>query len=194
MSFRLMSCSFIVLTSIVSAAQADCKSDIQDILKSMEASAPYRMEMTTTSGGTDTKMIAEVIMPHSMRMKGEGMEVTMTANGVWMSQGGTMNKMPNEMKDQIQGMIRQGMNAGMQAVEAAECIGSTDFEGGSFSLYKYKADAEFMGIKTTSKVDMYVNGDGKPEWLVVDGEAMGIKSLTKQHIVFDDSITIADPK
>lgn len=194
MSFRLLSTSLAFIGLFSSFAQADCKSDIQGILKSMESSGPYRMEMAITSAGTESKMTAEVIMPDSMHMKGQGMEVVMTPNGVWMSQGGAMNKMPNEMKEQMQAMIRQGLNAGMQAVDATECLGATSFEGGSYNLYKYKADADFMGVKSKSNVEMYANADGKPEWLVVDGEAMGIKSLTKQHIVFDSGITIVDPK
>lgn len=194
MSYRLTSLSVLALACIASSAQADCKTDIQSILKAMETSGPYRVMMDMDSAGAASTVQGEVIMPHSMRMKGEGMEMVMTPNGVWMGQGGPLKKGPPEMKDQIQAMIKQGMNMGMQAIDAPECEGSTRFEGGSFDLYKYTAKAEFMGINTTSSVEMYVNGDGKPEWLVVDGEAMGIKSLTKQHIIYDDSITIADPQ
>ena len=51
-----------------------------------------------------------------------------------------------------------------------------------------------MGIATTSVVDLYVDGDGKPRWTVVVGEAMGQKSKSKQHITFDPGIVIADPQ
>ncbi len=194
MSFRIVSATTLALAVLIGTAQADCKSDIQTILKNMETSGPYRVEMDMDSAGQKTKMVGEIIMPHSMKMKADAMEMIMTPNGVWMSQGGPLQKMPDGMKEQVQGMIKQGMNLGVQAVDASECMGSTSFEGGTFDLYKYNANAEFMGIATKSKVDMYVNGDGKAEWLVIDGEAMGMKSLTKQHITYDDSITIADPQ
>lgn len=194
MSIRLTTVSLAVLFSFASTAQADCKSDIQDILQAMETNGPYRMEMTSSSNGTDMVMQADIILPHSMKMKTEGMEVVMTPNGVWMAQDGKLKKMPDGMKDQMQAMIRQGINLGLNAVEDAQCPGSTAFEGGTFEFYKYSTNVEFMGIKTSSKIDMYVNDDNKAEWLVVDGEAMGIKSHTKQHIIYDDSITIPDPQ
>jgi hypothetical protein len=60
--------------------------------------------------------------------------------------------------------------------------------------YNYEAKANFMGMDSFAKVAMYVNSDGKPEWMVVDGEAMGTKSMTTQKITYDDSIVIADPQ
>ena len=146
------------------------------------------------SAGTASVMNADVIMPHSMRMKGEGIDMVMTPNGVWMAQGGVLQKMPDGMKEQVQGMIKQGMNMGVQAVDKVECLGSTDFENETFTHFKYTAKADFMGINSKSSVDMYVNDQNKPVWLVVDGEAMGTKSLTRQHITYDDSIVIADPQ
>ncbi len=176
-------------------AHADCKSDIQAMLKSMEASSPYHVDMTMVSGGQTSKMSADVIMPHSMSMKGEDMNMVMTPNGVWMAQGGgPLKKMPDTMKESIQDMIKQGMNLGIKAVDKVECPGNAAFEGGSYNLYKYEAKANFMGIDTFSKVSMYINGDDKPEWMVVDGEAMGIKSMTTQKLVFSDAIAIADPQ
>jgi hypothetical protein len=192
---RIAILSSITLATLTSSALADCKSEIQEILKSVENAPPYRMEMDAVSAGQSTKMLVEAIMPHSIRMKGEGISMVMTPNGVWMDQGtGALQKMPDAMKDQIQGMIRQGMNLGVQAVDLAECPGAADYEGKSYTLYKYAAKANFMGVDSFSNVAMYVNDNGRPEWLVVDGEAMGVKSVTTQKITYDNSIKIADPQ
>jgi hypothetical protein len=182
------------LSLISGSALADCKSDIQGYLKSMETSGPYRVEMSSVANGSTTNITVELALPHSMHMKGEGVEMLMTQNGVWMANGGSLQKMPDTMKDQMQGMIRQGMNMGVQAVDKVECLGSAEFQGGTFDLYKYEAKANFMGVDSFSKVDMYIDGSGKPAWLVVDGEAMGTKSVTTQKITFDDAITISDPQ
>jgi hypothetical protein len=185
----------VALLSLTNLAQADCKSDIQGILKSLETSGPYHLEMTMVSAGTTTKMSGDIIMPHSVRMTGEGLNMVMTPNGVWMDQGsGKLMKMPDEMREQMQGMMKQGMNLGVQAVDKVECPGRADFEGSSYTLYKYEAKADFMGVNTESSVNMHVDGNNKPAWLVVDGEAMGVKSVTTQKITFDDAITIADPQ
>jgi hypothetical protein len=163
-------------------------------MKSMEAGEPYAIDMTTVASGRTLNMSGKVIMPHSLHMKGEGMEMLMTPNGVWMSQGGPMQKMPDGMKDQIQGMIRHGMNLGLESIENEQCLGTADFEGGSFTHFAYSANTTFMGIASSAKVNMYVNAAGKPEWMLVEGEALGTKSQTKQHITFDPAITITDPQ
>lgn len=176
------------------SALADCKSDIQSFMKSMETSPPYRVDMSVVSGDTTMKMQGEAIMPHSIHMKSDVMEMVMTPNGVWMGQGGKLQKSPPQMQEQVQSMIKQGMNIGVESVEAAECLGSADFEDGTYDHYKYVSNTAFMGIATTVKVDVYLNSDQRPVWMVIDGEAMGTKSVTTQHIVYDNSISIADPE
>lgn len=193
MKFRFIVSAICFSCLTLNSAQADCKADIQAIMKAMEASPPYRVAITSTAAGVTTEMEGEVILPHSMRMNLPGMSMVMTPNGVWMGQAGELKKMPDGMREQVQDIIKQGMNLGMKGIEAPECAGSTSFEGGDFDLYKYTAKGEVMGINSTSSVEMYVNGDRRPEWMVIDGEAMGVKSLTKQHIIYDDSIVIADP-
>lgn len=194
MTIRLATSTVVLALLSATAAYADCTSEIQAVLKSTESSPPYHVEITTTAGESTTTMRGEVIMPHSMQMKSTEMNMVMTPNGVWMGKGEAIKKMPDAMRDQMQAMIKQGIALGMSAIEAPECAGSASFEGGDFTLYKYIAKGEMMGIQSTSNVEMYVNGDNRPEWMIIDGEAMGTKSLTKQHIVYDDSITISDPQ
>ena len=194
MNLRLASITLFAVLAATPLAKADCLTDIQAIMKAMETSGPYRVEMEIDSAGSKSRLTSDVIMPHSMHMKGEGMEMVMTPNGVWTSQGAALQRMPDGMKDQIQGMIKQGMNLGLSSIKEPECVGETEFEGESYSLFKYNSDAEFMGIKSKSSVQMYVDDGNRPVWMVVDGEAMGIKSLTKQKITYDSSITIADPQ
>lgn len=191
---RLCLATFTATALFATAAHADCKGDIQSILKATENSGPYRVEITTEANGAVSIMKGEVILPHSLHIKIDAIEMLMTPNGVWMSQGGVLQKMPNAMKDQVSDMIRQGMNMGAKAVAAPECLGNSDFEGGTYQHYKYDASGDFMGIATKSIVDLYVDDYGKPIWMLIDGEAMGHKSKTKQHITYDDSIVIADPK
>lgn len=194
MKIRMLTSAFAVTLLLTGAARADCLTDVQTIKKGMESSGPYSVDMEMDSSGSKTKMVGKVIMPHSMHIKGDSVEMVMTPNGVWMARGGALQKMPDGMKEQIQGMIKQGMNLGLSAIREPECAGGVEFEGATFNLFKYKSDAEFMGIKSTANVAMYVDGDSRPVWMVIDGEAMGVKSLTKQHITYDDSITISDPQ
>jgi hypothetical protein len=194
MTIRPIASALLLSLFGATAAQADCKSDIEGILFAMQTAPPYRMLLETEADGTILKMEATAILPDRMQMKGDGMNMILTPNGFWMGKDGQLQKSPPEAAVQMRDMIKQGMNLGMQAVEAPECLGQASFEGGDYTLYKYVAKGEMMGIKSTSNVQMYVNGDSRPEWMLIDGEAMGIKSQAKQKIIYDSSITIEDPK
>ena len=50
-----------------------------------------------------------------------------------------------------------------------------------------------MGIKTSSHITLYKGENGLPVGLIVDGTAMGVHSITTQHINYDPSITIEVP-
>jgi hypothetical protein len=193
MPTRLAASTLLISLIAATSAHADCKAEVQSIMQGMEASPPYRVEIEMTSAGTTSKMQGEAILPNSIHMTSDQMEMVMTPNGVWMGKPGKMQKSPPEMAEQMKGMIKQGMNMGATGIEATECLGFTDFEGGSFEQFKYKLNTTFMGIATKAAVDLYVDDDKRPVWMVIDGEAMGTKSLTRQHITYDDSVTIADP-
>jgi hypothetical protein len=193
MTLRIVTPALLFTALISTSAHADCKAEIDGILKTMQTAPPYRVEIETTSDGNTMKMQGMAILPDSIQMKGDGMNMVLTPNGFWMGKDGDLKKSPPEAAEQMRSMMKQGMNLGMQAIEAPECMGSTSFEGADYQLYKYTAKGDFMGIKSTSSVEMYVNAKGHSEWMVINGEAMGTKSVTRQHITYDDSVTIADP-
>ncbi len=194
MTIRVAAPALLFSILAATAAQADCKSEVQSIMQGMESSPPYRVEIEMTSGDTTSKMQGEAILPGSVHMTSDQMEMVMTSNGVWMGKPGKMQKSPPEMAEQMKGMIKQGMNMGVSGIEATECLGVIEFEGGTYEQFKYKLNTTFMGIATKASVELYVNEDKRPVWMIIDGEAMGTKSLTKQHITYDDSVTITDPK
>ncbi len=90
-------------------------------------------------------------------------------------------------------MINSGISKGIDSVKDVECLGSKDYEGGSYDAYLFHTAGEMMGIASTATVTLYAS-NGLPAWLVVDGEAMGKKSVTVQKVTFDPSITITPPK
>jgi hypothetical protein len=194
MPLRVAAPTFMICLLAATSAHADCKAEIDAILQTMQTAPPYRVDIETSSNGSSTKMQGKVILPDSFQMNGAGMNMILTPNGFWMGKDGQLKKSPPEAAEQMRSMMKQGMNLGLQAIEAPECVGTTSFEGADFQLYKYIAKGDFMGIKSTSSVEMYVNAKGLSEWMVIDGEAMGIKSVTKQRISYDDSVTIADPE
>lgn len=176
-----------------SPAVADCASDLDAILKAQIAT-PYRVEMTTTANGTTTKAEGEVIFPGSFHMKAQGMEMLMVDKKAWMNMGGTWQEMPADAAKMMSSMIENGISKGIAGVKDVQCLGSEDYEGSSYEAYSFATSGEMMGIQSTANVKLYATDDGVPAWLVLDGEAMGIKSTTVQKITMDPSITISPPQ
>lgn len=189
---RIPMFAVVALSAAVSPALADCKADLSALLKA-QTSTPYRVEMTSTANGQSNRMTAEVIFPDSFHIKADGMEMVMVNQKAWMNAGGTWQAMPAEAGASISSMIASGVSKGIEAVKDVKCLGSQDYEGQSYEAYSFATSGEAMGISSTANVTLYAEG-GMPAWLVVDGEAMGTKSVTVQKITPDPSISIKPPK
>lgn len=186
---------FVAMAAIAAAATpalADCKSDLDAIFKAQLAT-PYRTEMTIKGPSQPMTVTAEVIYPDSFHMKAAQMETIMVKKKAWMKMGGTWQAMPAEAAAQFSAMINSGISKGVAAVKDVQCLGTQSYEGGSYDAYQFNTSGEMMGIQSTAKVTLYAS-DGLPAWLVVDGEAMGKKSVTVQKVTFDPSIKITPPK
>lgn len=180
------------LITFAAPAFADCKADLNAILKAQLAT-PHHVEMKTTAGGKTTTAAGEVIFPDSFHITAEGMEMLMVKKKAWMKMGGSWQAMPPETGAMMASMIENGITKGIDAMKNVECLGSEDYEGASYQAYTYTTSGETMGITTSANVKLYATDDGVPAWLVLEGEAMGTKSTTVQKITMDPSITISPP-
>jgi hypothetical protein len=64
-----------------SAAHADCKSDIEAILKAFQTAPTYSMVLETYASGSTMKMEATAILPDRMHVIGDGMDMILTLHG-----------------------------------------------------------------------------------------------------------------
>ena len=117
----------------------------------------------------------------------------MLKSGTWMKMGGKWTAMP-QMSGMVQGMVSQGMAQGMKNVKNLQCLGSQTYQGAQYNTFSFDSSGETMGIKSSSHIMMYTDGNNRPAWMEIDGKAMGKASKTIQHITFDPSITINPPK
>ena len=83
---------------------------------------------------------------------------------------------------------------GMKNVKNLQCLGSQTYQGAQYNTFSFDSSGETMGIKSSSHIMMYTDGNNRPAWMEIDGKAMGKASKTIQHITFDPSITINPPK
>jgi hypothetical protein len=175
-------------------AAADCVADIKSIMEMMTTAGAYHVKTRVTSGGFDTRMEGKVRLPDHFDMGTPQGRMILTPEGMWMQTGGAWQQMPATMRDSIKSMMTQGMNMSVSNMTSAQCLGNQNYEGGTYAAYSFNSSGTLMGIESKASVTLYADSGGKPAWMVVDGEAMGQKSLTVQQIIFDNSIVISPPK
>ena len=187
----LITLAFGVLST---TAYADCKADLQAVMDGHLKAGPYHADISIESAGHKMTASSDVILPDQFHMLMPQAEVIKTAKGVWMKIGGKWQAMPAAVGKTIQGPIDQGLAQGLKSVKNLTCLGSQTYANQSLVGYEFDSSGEFGGIKSTAHVVLYADpATNLPAYITVNGEAMGKKSTTTEHITFDPSITIAPP-
>ena len=184
----------IASATLVVPAKADCLAEIQGVMQAHLKAGPYHVTMESDMGGARRSMEIDVILPSSFHMKAANMESIMLKEGTWMNMNGKWMAMPGAMSGMMEQNIKTGMQGGLKNLSNVQCEGPQSLEGKTLNKYEMDSSGEAMGIKATSHITMYTDGQNLPQIMMVDGEAMGHKSHTVQHIVHDPSITISPPK
>ena len=187
----LITLSFGMLSS---AANADCKADLQAVIANHLKAGPYHADITIDSAGKTMKLSSDVILPDQFHMHMPQAEVIKTAKGVWMKIGGKWQAMPASVGKAMQGPIDQGLAQGLNNVKNLNCLGAQTYENQSLTGYEFDSSGEFGGIKSAAHVVLYTDpATGLPAYIAVSGAATGKKSTTMEHITFDPSITVTPP-
>jgi hypothetical protein len=187
-------CLAAALAASSTTAKADCKSEIEAIMQAHMAAGPYHTTMEMVSGGTTRKIETDVIMPSSFHVKMPEMESIMLKKGTWMKMGGKWQAMPAAMSAMTGNMAQDTMAQGMKNASNFKCGSSAQFDGQSLPLYEFDSSAEAMGIKAKSHIKLFKGANNLPFGMIIEGDAMGVHSVTTQHIKYDPSITINPPQ
>lgn len=187
-------CLAAVLAASSVAAHADCKSDLEAIMQAHLKAGPYHTTMEMTAGGNTRKIETDVILPSSFHMKMPEMETIMLKQGTWMKMGGKWQSMPAAMSAMSGNMMQDAMAQGMKGASNFQCGTMADFDGKSRPLYEFDTAATVMGTKVSSHIKLFMGDNNLPAGMIVSGSAMGVQSVTTQHITYDPSITINPPQ
>jgi hypothetical protein len=182
------------MIAIATAANADCAAELQAIMQSHATAGPYHVTMEQTTADKTRKIEADVILPSSFHMKMPEMETIMLKQGTWMKMGGKWQVMPGVASGALAKAVSTGMEKGMANVKNLQCLGTQSVEGKTYKAYDFDSSGEAMGIKATSHITLYRGDNGLPAIMIVEGEAMGHKSKTVQHVTYDPAITISPPQ
>ena len=176
------------------SARADCTAEIKAMMDAHLKAGAYHSQIDMDMGAIKRKTEVDVILPSSFHMKSEQMEAIVLANGAWMKAGGKWMAMPAGVSGQITSGIKNNMDTSKMNLSNVQCLGMQRMEGQSYTAYSFDSSAEVMGTKATSHITTYKNSNGLPAIMMIEGEAMGHKSKTMQHITYDPNITISPPK
>ncbi|MDE2384600.1 MAG: hypothetical protein KGO53_08275 [Alphaproteobacteria bacterium] len=176
------------------AAKADCAAELQAMMQGHLQAGPYHVAMESSAAGKTHTMEIDVILPSSFHMKSPEMESVMMKQGSWMKMGGKWMAMPGNMSAMVTSSIKTGMENTMAGITNLQCLGAQQVEGKSYTAYSYDSSGAAVGMPTSSHVTVYKGDNGLPAILIVDGQAMGVKSKTTQHITYDPAITITAPQ
>ena len=181
------------LTLSTTFAQADCNAEIKAMMDAHIKAGPYHVTMDQQMASISMKTEADVILPDSFHMKNSRMETVLLPAGAWMKIGGKWTAMPAAMSTQVALSIKSNMDTSKMNLANAQCLGAQQIEGQTLTAYSFDSSAEIMGTKATSHITAYKNSNDLPAIMMVEGEALGHKSKTVQHITYDPSITISPP-
>ena len=176
------------------AAQADCKSELEAIMQAHLKAGPYHTSMEMVANGKTRKIEADVILPSSFHMRMPEMETIMVKQGTWMKMNGKWMAMPAAMSAMSGNMMQDAMAQGMKGASNFACGTTAEFDGQSHALYEFDTSATVMGVKATSHVKLFDGPNNLPAGMIIEGSAMGVHSVTTQHIKYDPSITISPPQ
>lgn len=185
----------LVLGLISASAHADCKADLQNVIDGHLQSGPYHADITVTADGNTMKFSGDIILPDKFHMTMPQAEMIKTAEGMWMKMAGKWQALPASVAKTMQSPIDQSIAEGLKNVENLVCLGAQTYENQNLIGFEFDSHGEVGGSKGTAHTVMYVDpATNLPAWIVIDGEAMGRKSTTTQHITFDSGITISPPE
>ena len=187
-------CFAAVLTAFSAAAQADCKSELDAMMQAHLKAGPYHTSMEMVSGGKSRKIEADVILPSSFHMRMPEMETIMVKQGTWMKMNGKWMAMPAAMSAMSGNMMQDAMAQGMKGASNFKCGTTAEFDGQPYPLYEFDTAASVMGVTASSHVKLFEGANKLPAGMIIEGSAMGVHSVTTQHIKYDPAITINPPQ
>jgi len=171
-------------------AQADCLSDIKDILNRSMASGPYSMSVDSP----EMKMTSSVVPPggfHStIETGGMKQEMIVLDGKAWSNMAGQgWTAMPEAVAAQITSTVLN-VAAMNEQIKAPECLGNQNIDGRDLQAFKY--EMSMMGVDSTNQ--LFVDpATGLPAIVETKATVGGQTSETKAVYRYDPSITISPP-
>lgn len=171
-------------------AQADCLSDIKDILNRSMASGPYAMSVDSP----EMKMTSSVVPPggfHStIETAGLKQEMIVLDGKAWSNMAGQgWTAMPEAVAAQITSTVLN-VAAMNEQIKAPECLGTQNVDGRDLQTFKY--EISMMGVDSTNQ--LFVDpATGLPAIVETKATVGGQTTETKAVYRYDPTITISPP-
>jgi len=141
---------FTAASSLVTAARADCTSEVTDAFAKLRMSAAFRMETTITNPQGTLTMSNDYVLPDRMHqtvsMSGGGapgtMQMILIGGKAWSNQGDQgWAEVPDSFASTIAKQMKETVVEPPKDESQFECLGDVTFEGKTYAAYRSKRPA-----------------------------------------------------
>jgi len=176
----------------------DPRDAILKAMKTQMGGKSYRVRQTSESSSGKTQSIVEFVPPdryHITTNVGTNTtEMIIAGKKAYQKIGDKWLDFPVDVGSFIQALTSAASEEAGKGISDVKLVGPDVLDGVPTLVYTYNSKAKFGDIETSSSIKLWVAvSDGLPRKMIVEGEAMGIKSTTTQLIEYDPSIKIEAP-
>jgi hypothetical protein len=204
---RILPLALAAIPLLVTAARADCTSEVNDAFTKLRKSAAFRMETKITNPQGTLTMSNDYVLPDRMHqtvsMNTEGpqqMEMILVGNKAWSNQANAgWAEMPENFATTIAKQMKETVADAPKDDSKYECLGDVAFEGKTYAGYAVKrpaAPAPEGGTSSGPTVQtVYIDKAlGVPVRNIVTAEADPAKRLFDGTFSLRDGLKIEPPK
>ena len=175
---------------LAGTAQADCLTDIRDIVTRSMNSGPYEMTVNTADMKTTSNFVPPSSFHSTVETGGVSQEMVISNGKAWSNTGGQRwVALPNSVAKQVSDSVLN-IDTIVGGIQSPECLGNQNIDGRDLATYKYRMT--MMGVD--SENTLYVDpATGLPAMMESTSTIGGQTTDTRASYRFDPSITINPP-
>jgi len=133
----------LVTISLPAYADSSCSDQVNAAFAKLRETKSFRLETTIVNPQQGTlRMKADYILPDRMHQTitlgtdGAAAEMIVIGKEAWSNQGAGWAKLPDKFAETVANQVKETVADAPKVATDYECLGDTEFEGHSYSLYQ----------------------------------------------------------
>jgi hypothetical protein len=162
------------------------------------AGKSYRVRQTVESASGSVQNVVEFVPPDRYRVvvntAAGSIEMVIIGKKAYQKVGDRWIESPMDVGSMIEQLSSTATEEAIKGMSDVKLVGPETLDGVPTLAYTYTSKVKIGDVETTSASKLWVGvADGLPRKQVVEGETMGVKSITTLLFEFDQTIRIEAP-